>query len=780
MENDNTSVKLIDRIKSRLGEKPGKYDFFFVLLLYIAAIAVYSLMDNFLKRIDIYSDELLYYTIAQSIHDGNGALAMNAHTAFNKYIYSILLSPFFGIEDPILRVNMITLFNKALMLSSLLLIYFIGKEIELKRGYMLAALGVAVLWPDFTYSMGFMAENLNWPLTLLAIFLWFKAKKGKHVIAYSLGFAAVCYLGYHCKNIFLALFLSAVLYEAAYPIVTYWISRKEAPEKKLREYFDKKSLLGCGISVLLFAVCYIVVGRLLMNGDNTIIGTLTSDKSNEYGAAYTFLYLIFAFVYYLAASVIAVLAMPIARSAASFKQMDVSTRKIFSMLMIYLVISCGMIAFTISINEDVGSVLPRLHMRYLGFILLLLIVIFFKVLQTKSGEDPKFARGQLIFTLVIAFLACMLFEGSNDEMAVIDQSVMNVYNSADVVLSSFSSTFLTKKFYVIKFAAFAVIAFVTYIVYYYANRKRSEQTAAVIFFVFIMFISLRNLGIEVNEVRYAYSTNEDMVEDALTLDRYFDNAGNDKTILFINSGRTSKEHKTLTTYFDHIGQLCEVIDSDVYNFAADGKVIDVPNTDFEFNIASFIYTYDKFDGFDYIIMDHKCHTELLGVELIEEASGKYYTLYKNLERSTVETVPVVYVGEPLEKTFSEDSNDVNNYCKFGIEKSGDYAYWTNADRVGFQIPVIGEFESAKVTVKVAETFNNTPQRYIVTFMNDILVEGTLTGAGEISFTVPVSNEVLRFDIISPTAMGVENEDLEYVITGDIKRYAFKISGFTVE
>lgn len=781
MENDTAAGKRSDRIKTWFADKPGKYDIFLVLLLYIAAVAVYYLINNFPKRIDIYSDELLYYTIAESLHNGKGILAMNAHISFNKIVYPLVLSPFFGIEDPVLRVHMISLFNSALILTSLFFVYLIGKEIELNRGSMALALAVTVLWPDLTYSITFMSENLNWPLTLLAIYLWLKSKKGRHNIAYSIAFGAVCYLGYLCKNIFLALLLSAVLFEAAYPIAMYLISRKDAPEKKLRGYFDKRSLIGCGISLALFVVCYVLGSILLYGGGDHNISSSLNTKLYEYSVTYTVLYLLFSFVYYLAASFIAVLVMPIAYSAANFKRMDTSTRKIFSLLSIYLVISCAMVAYTISIKEDIGAVAPRLHMRYLGFILLLLVVVFYKVLQTKIDEGKISSKNQLLLTLAAVFLACIICQGSDDSRSETDQTTMNVYNSAAEVISAYTNSFLGREFYVIKFASLAIISLIVIVVYYYRNKKRSERAAACIFSVFMLMVCFQNFRLETDQMRKCYRADEEMISDILSINQYLDNAEGDKQILYICSNTLNDEQKILTTYFDHMGGLCQSSSGHIYPYLAhDGKTIDVPNAQFQFGMSGASYVYDHIDKIDYIITDDTTQTELRGVSRIGEAGGKYFMLYKNLDPATVEVVPEVYVGEPLKIKFKPDNDDMDTYCRYGLSAAEENYAMTNGDRASFRIPVVGEYDSVKVSIEVSETYNNTPQSYTIVQKDNVLANGALTGKGEINFTAPVKKGYLEFDIVCSTAVGENDEEFELAIMGNITRFAFRISGITVE
>lgn len=783
MEGNDAVSKKSDRIKSWLGEKTGKFDILFVILLYIAGVAAYYFFGNFQKRIATYPDELLYYTIAQSIHNGSGILCLNGHAGFSKIIYALFLSPLFGIEDPVFRLSMITLCNSALIMTSLFFVYLIGRELELNRLSMLLTLAVTILWSDLTFSMTFMAESLNWPLTLLAVYLWLKSKNSKRPVVFAVVLGVICYIGYVCKSIFLALFLSTVLFEAAYPMVMFWLNRKSDPDKRLREYFDKRELICCGLSVVVFAVCFFVGNRLLAGAMNSN-SSAASDVSNViavgimgFDSIYEFLYLLFAFVYYLAGALIAVMVLPVAYSACSFKRLDTPTQKTFSFLIIYLVISCAMISFTISINEDIGAILPRVHMRYMGFILLLLIVVFFKALQMKS-ETKSSPKKTLIISLAAAFVACMIFCGLDNSKAVIDQSVLNVYNSAAKILDNYTQNVYFRDFYLIKPASFILFAVITLIIFYYKEKRGSPRAAAGVFSLFMLMLCFQNCRLEINELRERYMTEDNMVANVLALHQYFEKTDEDAQILYICENDVSGEQKTLATYFNYIPNLCQCLDYDLPDLTVDGITVDVPNTEFTTSARSLSISYDKFSGFDYIIIDNGSDTVLRNVTRIDEASGDVFTLYKNNDPATIEIVPYSYIGEPLEITFSEEDGNIENFDCSGIETKGDYCSWTTDDRASIDIPVLGEYESVKVSVEIDETYDNSQQRYIVSHGNDILTEGTMTGKGEISFTLPVDEDNISIGIVCPTAFN--NDKGVDGFSNSSTRYAFKLGKITVE
>lgn len=631
MENDNTVRTKFDKITHCLNSKTRKKDIIWVSLLYAAGVAVHYLLGNFPKSISVLSDELLYYSMAQSIHNGSGIMCLNAHVGFNKVMYSLVLSPLFGIDDPVLRVSMITLFNSALIMSSIFLAYLIGKELELNRGGMIAAVLIALLFPDLMYSSSFMSENLFLPLVLLSVYLWLMNKRRGRVL-FSVMLGCLCYISYLCKNTFLAFLLSYVLFDLIYPIFTYLINRSDIPDKKLREYYVKSDLIGCGAVIICFAVCYAAGNLLLFGGsDANAVGAVSVGKK-IFSNPYAFFYLLYAFAYYLAASVIAVLALPIAYPAACFKQMNRTAQSVFSFLMLYLLVSCAMISYTIGIREDIGTTLPRVHLRYIGFILLLLIIVFLKVLQDKPDTDKSVSRGQIL-SLAAALAACVVMKGTNYEP--VDQSMLNIYLIASDKLSPLTYIKDDLVFYPASAAIFLILALIVLIIGY--CKKKYAQNSLYIFAVFMLLVSFQNNRLEVGEYADDYSVDTNMISNVTAVNDYLDKADGEKRVLYISSDNRGDYSKIMITYYNHAKGICHSNAEDISLSADENGIISVPDTEFKTEFFGFTYVYDRFDGFDYIITDRESDIELKEVTPIEEASGEFYTLLKNNDPAAVKT-----------------------------------------------------------------------------------------------------------------------------------------------
>lgn len=630
-----------DKWKNWLNGKAQGKDLIWVLILYAAEVLIRFLIANFPKTICIYNDELLYYSIAQSIYSGKGIMCLNASVPFGKLMYSFVLAPFFGIEDTYLRMTLITLFNTALIMTSLILVYLICKELEINRAGIIPIMVITALWPDFLYSMSFMAENLNWPLALLAILLWIKIKNGKNIWLLSVLLGFISCIGFLCKDIFLAFTLCCVLYEIVQPIISYLINRKGQPPKKLKEYYNKNSLICCGIMVAIFVLCCAAVSFLISSSGivSSAEGTVNGAVSSTLGVVkdlarlkdpYTFFYLIYAFVYLLASSLIALMVIPVVYPAVGFKRTDNKTQGLYLFLALYLIISCGIIACTVSIREDIGSTVPRVHLRYIGFILLSFIIVFFKLLQENTSDAAVLNR-QGRYTILASLFSCLIFKGCQNK--TIDQTMLNLYFVTSQELPRVSNERGDKLFYPASVVFFIVLVLIALITHYYGKRGKASMSAT-LFCVFMCAVCFKNSQIQIQ--KYSdYKLDASIGGEVAQLNDYFDKTDEAPRILFICNNYINEYSKSLTSHFKYQNNTCYMESLNLKLMSSKG-IIDVPNTELFLNMNSFMAVYPPQSGFDYIITDCDIMKKPRGVSKIEGVCGEYFTLYKNINPQTIE------------------------------------------------------------------------------------------------------------------------------------------------
>lgn len=768
MINKITSNPKMHSVMNLLNIETGKKDFFYVLAFYAVGVLVYFIIGNFPKAIATYGDELLYFTIGQSIHDGKGIMCMNAPTDFKKVIYSLLLAPFFNIEDAILRVKLINLFNCMLMMSSVILIYFIVKELKLKRGGVILALLITLLWPDMTYSISFMAENFNWPFTLLFILLWIKGKKSDYVIRYSALLGCMCYIGYLGKDIFLAVVLSYVVFEISYPFLMFLLYRKE--EKcKFKEFYSRRRIIGVVIFVLCFLICYFVGNNILYGGADSNFSNAVMSGFSRLTDKYNIMYTLYAFIYYIAAVLTATFILPIVCSILNFKKMDKQYQMFFAFILLYLIVSCAMIAYTISSVEDIGRIIPRVHFRYIGSIMLLIIIGFLRILQDKLNFNKSEKQLRLFVTLTAVVVVSLIFKGII-EGSTADHSVLNTYQ---MVSSTFGSISIYEGGLVVYPYVLIVLLFIAImiIVVHCCYTHCFNKTAAILFTAIIVGCSVSDIYLENNQYRVSYAVEDARIDSIISINKWLKEKNN-KRILYLTENPFCIGHKTIMTYFN-FNQYLYSVTSEAVLFNANEGIVSVPDTHFCTSIWN--NEYEQIDGFDYILTDETVQNKFQNVSLVEEVSNDYFKLYKNIDPEIIQIYPKDYWDEHLDIDFTVENSNANKFNISGMSHPEPGFAWTNGDAVKFDIPVYGDYDYFNVSIEVVGTFAGE-QSYIVMQNGKQIAEGALSGVGKIEFNAEIIDDMLTFDVLCPDALVVR----EVIESTDGRKVAFQFKGMTVD
>ncbi|MBQ8246325.1 MAG: hypothetical protein IJZ42_04265 [Lachnospiraceae bacterium] len=738
-------------------------EFFCILLIMLIGIVVRTIFATFSKTLETYPDELRYYELARSIYQNNGLTIRNAATDFQKIAYTLFLVPFFAIEDTVSRINVLGVFNAFIMSSSIIPMWLIIKEIDLKGKIRYFVLILMMIWPDMIYSATVMSEVLYYPLMLWFIYVWILNEKKKKIV-FAIAEGVLCYFGYLCKEVFLAMLVACVAYEIIYPIVEFIISKRKVEYKK--ENVIRKKLLGIVAFVFSFAVCYAVMKLLVFNG--------LGNSYNQMGisailVSYNFIYLIYGFFYYIAAIFMVTLFFPIIYPIVNYAKLEDMSRKLFCFIGVFVVILSATVAYTITVREDLGCMVPRVHLRYVGPVIIVLFAILFKYLQNKPQEEISLYKKETGGLLVISFIfVAAIFKGTASGSAV-DQFTLGWYRFLQeeigtLFLEKVSSMEIYLYAVVINTILFLVIGTMHVICMF-----KSSKLMSYFFGILIVLICFSNNAVGLKRVYDAYYVNPNIVEEVVDINEYFETVSDEvRIIYFTNADYINKESKVFDTYFDNMDNLYIV--DDIYYTVSEGSV-DVSNVQFYENIWG--TNYDKVDGVDYFIIENGCNfnfLQLSEVEKVPSLSGDYFTVYRNLDPENI-----VATYECINIYFAGDDYNANRYNIIGVSGRENEFSWTEGKVLKVEIPLQGYVGTLDVTISVLGTFEGE-QRYNVLQDGKIVSSGTLNGAGEISFSVNAKEDNLVFEIDMPDAKIIS----EVLGTSDHRQVAFQLQKLHAE
>ena len=339
-----------------------------------------------------YPDEVRFFHIAASLAESGEILVRGAHYNYQKILYPLSLTPAFLLsDDQITQVNIIRALNCLFVSSTVFPALMLAKKLTSNRVVIVLSLLITVTLPDLAYSATLSAETLNMPLVIWLFLLAYKAmseqSQPKRLVTFgALGF--VIYLVYLNKEVGAAFLVATVLLLAI---------------EALR---DRKRLMSSALSALAllaaFFVPLLIMSQTVFSG---MIHTYATATHNQIALAAlsspsVFLYMIYSAVVFFIAAILSFYAAPAFISLYGYGAMDENKKKLLLFASFSFLIMVGAVAYTISIREDLGELVPRLHMRFIAPFVLPLVILCLDSLfsETAFRNSKRFTR---------VFVACL-------------------------------------------------------------------------------------------------------------------------------------------------------------------------------------------------------------------------------------------------------------------------------------------------------------------------------------------------------------------------------------
>lgn len=620
-------------LKKKAKDTQKNYDWLHIAGLFFVAVAIRYTLADFSKLTETYGDEFLYYGIARSIFQGDGIAIRNAAVDFQKMVYSLLIAPTFAIDDGALRIKIISLINCILMTLSIVPAWLIAKELQLSRKNKYIFLCIVLIWPDMVFTMTFMSEILIWPILFAFVYLWLlNRRRRKKWIAALAG--VVCYIGYMCKETMLFAFLACIVFELAYPVLEKITSKERKPWKA---YFDMGALGRVGVLAGVFFACNIVVSVVAFGGTGSSYGSaIPMSIAAFFSSPYSLMYTAYGFLYFVAAILLAVMIFPIIYPIVFYRKMNEQSRNLFLFLGLYLLIGAAVIAFTITGREDLGKVVPRVHLRYVGPALVMLIPGFLHFMSNTHRVITD--RNKIVFIVIFAVCAFLIlsFKGIHRGSAV-DQFSLHWYYAVQNrfgVLELGQEGSLTIYLYALV-VGMLVLAVGGLLHYLYARGKMKVAKAAFIS-VFVILCVMSNIS-AARLITRGYSVNDELVKSIQNTNDYFADDEIDSVLYITHAGGLSSTAKAFDTYFDEIRKFYMISDS-----AISKEMASVDISTLNMAEPTLGRPYEQIDELQYIIVESGTMSgmQLVNVEFVPEISCDKYSVYKNLEPSTLNVAAI--------------------------------------------------------------------------------------------------------------------------------------------
>ena len=584
--------------------------FCLVMITFLAEVLIRFYFSDFTKSVHTYRDELRYLQIAKSIW-ANGSLSVyGTDNDYQKILYSLILFPTFFIKNSITRVRIISLINSVLIGSTVFPSYLISKKLSGNNHkiILLSLLLVSVL-PDMCFSLTFMSENLFLPMGMWEVYFLIallSETDHKKQVFLSIFNGIFSYAIYLTKEVSLYFVISFV-------IVSILLS--------IRNRSISGLLRSCVGYVLSFGACFLLAKLTIFNSmGNSYDQTSLSQIGTHYRLEYMF-YSIGVHVLFL---LLVYMFFTLVYPGISFKALSDIQKISYLFIALCVLINIFTIAFSISVREDLGRIIPRQHMRYYAPLIMPVFIIFLCALEGNKEEKPK--RNYLLIILTAVFATMFLCKANTRiPYTIADFTNLRIYNFAfdfhfqDITEGEgaviFNNGIVLFKIFVLAYLALGCFLLIS----------KNKKVCLTFFIISILLFELSNSALAIRQIKSNYSVSDEQIKYAEKLNEYLDGVNGN---ILVVVDYLLVENLLIDTYVT--SEYCVINEGQLQQANSDEGYIDLNETKFQTIYKNHNTVYSEYNDFDYIISYHELPFEYGRVEEIEDVEWDKIHVYHNL------------------------------------------------------------------------------------------------------------------------------------------------------
>lgn len=659
----------------------GRKIYILISILFLISLAMILYDNFFLKKLQIYPDELRYLHINDSIFNDQKFLIRGIPNDFQKIMYSIVLWPASIFVGTSYYTYIIAAINSLLMSLMVPISFLLAKLCKLNYTQTILLLFIAMSTPDTMYALTFMSENLYFPLGMSIIaFTWYMFEfnlSGKKYWYHTIFLAILIFLLYLVKEV-------GILFLAGYIIVMFYdILKNRGTNTIIKRKVYWNIILICAIIGLIYAIAQMTV----FSGMNNVYAAQLITKSGTIFERV--IYCLRAMLINTTWMLLAFFFFPVVAPLYSWKRISDLTKKRYIFIISILFITMLVVVYTISLYEDFPSLVPRQHLRYLSPFFIPLVALF---LQT-TNSCGDYINKKVITVSSICFAISFLFLLMPFNKVTVDQTMLSY-----VEWINFSPRNSEYYYYFIKILVITLLFLMTILIL----KKKKYMT--VVICSLIIFVGLVNHYQIKNVFTDQYIAKPDLVKETLELRKDVLNLNGN--IIFLDSygngfamGETAQY---LDTYMPNVVRIMmtKSLQSYMYQHNRIGEipVTGSQNKEFENNIFQF----NTAEGLSYLIVDKDSERYLNKKSFIlkHRYSNLDLALYQNLNPTSLS-----YVGDSV--LYGDNWYNKESWGRWGKGKTQDIQLFIDSDNTDVELYLRSFGDISNVDIYFDNQFINT-------------------------------------------------------------------------
>ena len=362
-----------------------------VALVFLVCAVVYGLLSSYPRELAVYSDELRYLDVARSLLQGRGLRVRNMPSDYQKILYPLCILPALLLRTTAAQITAIGWLNAVYMASAVFPAYALARAMRLNPRRTAFVVGVTAVLPTMSAAATFMSETVFLPLSLWQVYFFLRAMLAapRARVGWCAAAGAFCYLLYLNKEV-------ALYYLIAWVLVRGWVW-----------WHDKagwRAELACNAALLgSFLACFVLAKVTLFRGlgnSYNQTGWLTGEQWRflPFALVCDALFTVLAFWVY-------PVLLPLCGLHRPRRGSDARRTQLPLFLLLCLGIGVAVIAWSITVREDLHDPSPRQHMRYLEPLFMPLLLVTLNTLDEQLSAARRRVLAALTAVWGVGFIA---------------------------------------------------------------------------------------------------------------------------------------------------------------------------------------------------------------------------------------------------------------------------------------------------------------------------------------------------------------------------------------
>ncbi|GEM_PF-3966840 len=475
----------------------GHNIYIILIITFIVSVVLRTGLGLLCGQMNVFYDELLHWNLSKSVYYHLGSNFRNDILSYKEILYSAVISVSHGFGNTQTQYYVAVGINSVLMSSVLFPVYFMADNFlnNKFRSFIIAFLSIMI--PEMYYTTKILQENLYYPMVIWFFYIFIVLiLKNQYRLRNVIFLGCYTFLASLCKQMALNIFAGVILYY----LLQFFI-------------FDKDNRKKCLTSLLFFTTVFLGLKFFY-----DILFNILNDISKESSAEATIMailrnmtdsYLLSRLIYpalsYLLLTVLYFGYFTIALPLAAGKELNKKERNLFLITGTVFFSTVMVICLRIIPAENLDEVAARFHFRYLFYLIVPLLILFFSIYDKikRSRFNIRIVILSLIYVLLLGYISIMPAEGSTIDCV-----------GANYIKYLFNSDMMVNTLHMLIIIGISVCIYLLY-------RKKIKL------FYSVILAGLLLSGVTSNLYTYIYIYNDKQNsvsknEDALALNEYFE------------------------------------------------------------------------------------------------------------------------------------------------------------------------------------------------------------------------------------------------------------------